>query len=124
MEEVKYTAQVTRDDGWWSVHVPEVDRTTQARHLREVKEMAADLVHIMTGSPVDEIEIEIELPEDLAAAVREFHAAQHAAEEARARAASAQVAAARALQARGATLRDIGEVLGVSFQRVHQLVNS
>ncbi|OOL32059.1 hypothetical protein GQ85_09785 [Rhodococcus rhodochrous] len=121
---MKYTAQLTRDEGWWSVRVPEVDRTTQARSLREVKEMATDLVHIMTGAPVDEIEIDVALPEDLAAAVREVHAAQHAAEEARAHAAAAQVAAARALKARGATLRDIGEVLGVSFQRVHQLVNS
>lgn len=121
---MKYTARLTRDDGSWSVQVPEVDRTTQARNLREVKAMATDLVHIMTGAPVDQIEIVVELPEDLAAAVREAHETQRAAEEARARAAEAQIAAARALQDRGATLRDIGEVLGVSFQRVHQVVNS
>ncbi|QIX53097.1 hypothetical protein JYA75_27650 [Rhodococcus sp. PSBB066] len=121
---MKVTAQLTHDDGWWSVHVPEVDRTTQARHLREVKEMTTDLVHIMTGTPEAEIEVDVQLPDDLAAAVREVHQAQRAAEEARARAAEAQITAARALQQRGATLRDIGEVLGVSFQRVHQLVNS
>lgn len=121
---MKVTAQLTRDEGWWSIYVPEVDRTTQARHLREVKEMASDLAHIMTGTPEAEIEVDVQLPEDLAAAVRELHQAQQAAEEARARAAQAQVTAARALQQRGATLRDIGEVLGVSFQRVHQLVNS
>ena len=62
---MKVTAQLTRDEEWWSVYVPEVDRTTQARHLREVKEMAADLVHIMTGTPEAEIEVDIQLLRDL-----------------------------------------------------------
>lgn len=121
---MKCTARLTRDEGWWSVYVPEVDRTTQARHLREAKDMATDLVHIMTGTPADEIEVDVQLPEDLAAAVHEVREAQEAAEKARARAVATQVAAALALHERGASLRDIGAVLGVSFQRAHQLVNS
>lgn len=62
---MKVTAQLTRDEEWWSVYVPEVDRTTQARHLREVEEMAADLVHIMTGTLEAEIEVDIRLLRDL-----------------------------------------------------------
>ncbi|MGV9745463.1 hypothetical protein ACWDTG_11160 [Rhodococcus zopfii] len=65
MKEVKVTAQITRDECWWSVYVPEVDRTTQARHLREVKDMVADLVHIMTDTPEGEIEVDIRPPEAL-----------------------------------------------------------
>ncbi len=46
--EVKqYTARVTRDDRFWLIHVPEIDRFTQARHLREVESMARDLIAVM-----------------------------------------------------------------------------
>ena len=40
----QYTARVTRDDRFWLIHVPEIDRFTQARHLREVEAMARDLI--------------------------------------------------------------------------------
>jgi hypothetical protein len=57
-----YTARVTRDADVWLVEVPEVQRVTQALHLRQVEEMARDLVHIMTGEAAEAITINIELP--------------------------------------------------------------
>ena len=42
-----YTARVERDGRFWLIHVPQVDRYTQARHLREVEPMVRDLVAVM-----------------------------------------------------------------------------
>jgi hypothetical protein len=39
----------SRDGRFWLIHVPEIDRHTQARHLREIDTMARDLVAVMTG---------------------------------------------------------------------------
>ena len=43
-----YHADVERDGQFWLIRAPELDRVTQARHLREVEHMARDLVAIMT----------------------------------------------------------------------------
>lgn len=44
-----YHANATRDDRFRLVHVPEVDRHTQARTVDEIEVMARDLIAIMTG---------------------------------------------------------------------------
>lgn len=59
-----YTAIVTRSEPGWSIYVPEVDRHTYAAHLREIEEMARDLVQVMTDIPIEEIAVEIQLPAD------------------------------------------------------------
>ena len=42
-----YTARVERGERLWLVTVPEIQRTTQARSLREVEPMARDLIAVM-----------------------------------------------------------------------------
>jgi hypothetical protein len=46
-----YTYNVTRDGRFWLIHVPELDRFTQARNLREVDEMVVDLISVVTEQP-------------------------------------------------------------------------
>lgn len=123
MEEVNtYTATVERAQSGWSIYVSEIDRHTWAPNLREVSEMARDLVQVMTDAPLDEINVEIRLPEDLSAPIRKLRAAQSAASDAEAAAREAQRVAAEKLRDAGAPLRDIAETLGVSHQRVHQVL--
>ncbi|MGH2682648.1 MAG: type II toxin-antitoxin system HicB family antitoxin [Actinomycetota bacterium] len=119
-----YHAEVRRSGKYWAIHVPEVDRWTQARHLRELNAMTEDLIELMTGATAGTftVEYDIELP----AAVRR-HLAK--AEQLRARSAQAQAAAAaevraaaRELHQGGLPLRDVGQLLGISHQRAHQLV--
>ena len=128
MEEVSrktYTYNVTRDGRFWLIHVPELDRYTQARNLRELDAMVVDLISLVTDEPATSFDHQlgsIELPEsvaghlDTAKQLREQAArSQHdAAEEAR--------KAARELSEDGVPLRDIGRLMGVSYQRAHQLV--
>lgn len=121
-----YHARVQRGERYWLVYVPEVDRWTQARHLREVEEMARDLVAVMDDVDPDsfELEVEVELPESVR---------RHLAEAGRLRDEAARATSAAAEEARAAArelhddahlpLRDVGKLLGVSYQRAHQLVS-
>lgn len=118
----EYKAIVTRSDPGWSIYVPEVDRHTYAAHLREIESMARDLVQVMTDLPLEDITVVVQLPPDLAdviAAMRNTRDGLMAAETA---ARTAQQTAATALRKVGAPLRDIALALGVSHQRVHQIL--
>jgi hypothetical protein len=123
--EVKtYRADVERDGRFWHIRVPEVGRSTQARHVRDIEPMARDLIAVMEDVPADSflVDVDIALPDevrkdlDLSADLRQQAAtSQHAAAELTRH-------AARRLHDDGLTLRDIGKLLDVSHQRAHQLV--
>ena len=118
-----YHADVERDGQFWLIRVPELDRVTQARHLREVEHMARDLVAIMTDVDPGSFELVVthQLPDSVqehltrARQLREYsdRAKSEAAEEAR--------AAVQELVDAGLLYRDVGELLGISHQRVAQL---
>lgn len=54
-----YHAEVTRDGKWWSIHVPEIDRTTQARNRGEIELMARDLIAIMEDVPPSSFALDV-----------------------------------------------------------------
>jgi len=120
-----YHAEVDRDGTVWRVRVPEVQRTTQARTLRDVEPMARDLIAIMEDIPADsfQVNVRITLPEEVAAELQRSAALRE--EAARNQAEAAQLArqAARHLRDHGLPLRDVGRALGVSFQRAKQLID-
>jgi hypothetical protein len=120
-----YHADVDRDGAVWRVRVPEVQRTTQARSLREVEPMARDLVAIMDDIPVDSfrLNVHITLPPDVAAELERSATLREEAARAQAQAAQLSRRAARRLRDHGLSLRDVGQALGVSFQRAKQLID-
>lgn len=121
---MSYTAQVHRSGKYWAIYVPEVDRHTQARRYSEVEEMARDLIDAMGGDASAALSIKVELP---AGVRRELdHAAQleQRAKESASAAAAARRHAVRDLVDSGMSQREAADVLGLSFQRVNQLVNS
>lgn len=127
MAQVKITAKVRRDGKWWLVHVPEVDRWTQARSLADVAPMATDLAALMLKVDEQDIEIAdiiIELPEHVRQRMADAERLRKQAAEANRAAAEASREAARELKDDGLTVRDIGKAMDVSYQRAHQLVNS
>ncbi|MEO8816322.1 MAG: hypothetical protein ABI307_07015 [Mycobacterium sp.] len=123
---MKVTAKATRSGRWWAVEVPEVEGAfTQARRLDQVPAMVADAVHLLTGVPVEEIEVsigDVDLgdPQVLAQA-REARERVTAAARSQEDAARASRRAVARLRARGLSVRDVGVILGVSPQRVSQL---
>jgi hypothetical protein len=112
---------VSQDGRFWLVEVAGVG-VTQARRLSEVEAMAADLCDVMDADSQD-LDIHVQVPDE---ALRHWAAAGKLhGEAARIRSDAAREAseAARSLQRAGLTLRDIGAVLGVSYQRAAQLVH-
>lgn len=126
MAEVRtYRVDVERDGRFWLIHVPAVERWTQARNVREIEPMARDLIAIMDEVAPDsfEVDVHITLPDDVRRALEEAAELRKTASRAQAQAARASRDAARRLHDQGVPLRDIGKVLGISYQRAHQLVD-
>jgi 5'-3' exonuclease len=121
-----YHATATRGRQYWLIQVPEIDRATQARHLRELKAMTEDLISVMTGKdPASfEVEYDIRLPESVQAHLKAARELREQAAEAQARAMVEAREAAKELRAQGMPVRDIGKALGISYQRAHQLAAS
>ena len=121
-----YLVDASRDGRFWLVHVPEVDRYTQARNLAEVEPMVRDLISLCREVPPDsfDITIHVQLPDDVQQHLE--RAAKYSAESASAQASAAQERrlAARQLKSKGLTVRDIGAALGISYQRAQQLASS
>ena len=121
---VNYTARCHREGRWWVVEVPELGHTTQARRLDKVEEMVRSLVQMFTDLDPssatvtvdvvfvdDQTRVEVELARDSRA--RAVAAQQEATER--------LTQAARRLSSQGYSVRDIGALLGLSYQRAQQL---
>ncbi len=54
-----YTVEATREGEYWLLHVVEIDKYTQARHLSEAEVTAKELIEIFTGSDADTISVRL-----------------------------------------------------------------
>lgn len=119
-----YRAAAHREGGWWVVDVLGVG-ATQAKRLDRVEHMARDLVASMRGLDYDDVRVQIsyELEPALVAIVA-AHGATEDAKEAQKRATELSRVAVNRLRSEKLSLRDIAAILGVSFQRVHQLAHT
>jgi hypothetical protein len=124
-EMTMYHAHVSLGDRFWLVHVPEVDRWTQARTLDEVDEMARDLVAVMERVDPETVElaVDIDLPAEVSDHWQRSKDLADQSKQLNSEAAKESRLAARALRRAGVTLRDIGRVLNVSYQRAGQLTS-
>lgn len=118
------TAMAQRTGSWWAIEVPEYPGVfTQARRLDLVPAMVRDAVAAMTGIDSSDIVVQVvPLVPDMDEVVRDAREAKAAAEVAQAAASEKLRSAARRLVERDLTVRDAGELLGVSPQRISQLV--
>jgi hypothetical protein len=121
-----YTARVERGEQFWLVTIPEIQRTTQARTLREVEPMARDLIAVMEQVDPHSFELKADIVFPSAAYEHWTRAAKLREESARTQAEAAEEArhAALMLAEMGLTVRDVGTVLGVSHQRAAQLISA
>ena len=119
-----HVALATREGRWWIVEVEGVG-TTQARNLTEAREMAVDLISITENVPAVSVAVElrIALETDLETEIAEARAAIKDLEERQLSVARTSRSVARKLvKSAGLTGRDAAVVLGVSPQRVSQLL--
>lgn len=121
----RYTVRARRIGGWWALDVEGLSGVhTQVRRIDQADDMAREAIAGVLGVAADTFETVIapEVPAALRSMVDE-------AIEARSQAAHAQDAAgqltrdaARRLVDEGLTVRDAGVLLGLSHQRIAQLI--
>lgn len=119
-----YRATAERDGRFWYLSIDELDAATQARRLDQAEEMVRDLISIKLGVPPDSFDVAIE-PKIEGRLGDQVRRAKRAKTEASARQAIASLSlriAAEDLEKADLTVRDIGVILGVSHQRVAQLL--
>ncbi|MFF5172165.1 helix-turn-helix domain-containing protein [Micromonospora sp. NPDC000089] len=115
-----YTVTCTRSGDWWAIRVDELAGVfSQARRLDQVEAMAREAIALMLDIAPDSFDVVVhpEVPGEVARARQartELRQAERSAEE-------ATRLAARALLSEGYTVRDAGELLGISPQRVSQI---
>jgi hypothetical protein len=107
----------------WELHIDGVG-VTQSHSLRDAEMMVRDYIALDTGVPADSFDVVItpEIGGGLDDETRAARAAVADAENARREAAARSRAAARKLHQAGLSGRDIAAILGVSPQRVSQLL--
>ncbi len=109
------------------IHVPEIKGLSQARRLSEVDAMARSLIAITLNVPADSFDVDVEVERVGKVQVADRTARLRAARETAIRIEhDVQIDAenlARDLANEGIPLRDIGDILGISYQRAHQLVS-
>lgn len=121
-----YDVDVYRDERWWMIEIPAVEGLTQARRVGEIKDQAVSLIATVLDVAPSTVEVRVRSMRigdvDALSIAEEVRKAREEAEAAEARATRATTEAARALAALAPT-RDVGEMLGVSHQRVSQLTH-
>jgi len=125
-KKMTYQVTVEREPGFWIIRVPEIPEVvTQARRLADVKENAQEAIAVWTDTGAGDIDVSVTVvvPAVVQTALDEARRLQKEANDRLDRAGTATSEAARWLTKElGLTLREAAEILGVSFQRVAQLV--
>ena len=128
MKRKTYTARCQRSGDWWAISVPELRGVhTQARRLEKAEAMVRDAIALFLDVPSESFDVRIEpvLPRDLQGKVGRARKVRGEAEvlQREAAIASAEVAA-DLVQTAHLTVRDAGRVLGLSHQRITQLLKA
>jgi predicted transcriptional regulator len=118
-----HTATATREGTWWVVDCGEYG-ATQARSLTEAREMATDLIAVVLDVPAEDVDVDltISLADELQTDVTAAKALVDILDRVQRETANRSRVAARNLRDSGLSGRDIAVILGVTPQRVSQLI--
>lgn len=118
-----YTVRARRWEHGWELDIESVG-ATQAHSLKDAEMMARDYIRLALDVPADSFDLELipDVGDGLTEEVLQAKAETRDAEKARDDAARHSREVARKLHDKGLTGKEIGIVLGVSTQRVSQLL--
>jgi predicted RNase H-like HicB family nuclease len=123
----RWSVEVTRSGGWWAIRVPDLPGVfSQCRRLDQIDEHVCEAIALMLDaddSEVATIDVTVVSPPEIAELVQTVAQAEHTARDAVEAAASARREAAQTLLDQGYPMRDIGRLIGISHQRVSQILN-
>lgn len=124
---MELTANCVRDGNWWIVRVPEIRGLyTQVRRLDQVEEWVLDAASMLDDQPSEGFTVTVvpQMDDETLATVVSAKQARQRLHATQTEAASASRQAVAALAANGLTVRDIGAVLDISYQRAASLLAS
>lgn len=123
MSVTTYSAIATLNQGWWAVEIPDVGGGiwTQGRTVTEAEFMARDAIAMVLDISPDDVAVSLTV-KDTEATLRSLAEARAARQRAAEREQAALTKAATDLLAMGMSQRDAARLLGLSHQRVSQLV--
>lgn len=123
-----YDVNVNREGKWWMVSIPEIEGLTQARRLAEAETMAREYISLSLDTPIDDVGVRLTVENidriDVASALAQIQRDREQAAVLEADARSGAEELARRLATANVPVRDIGTMMGISFQRAHQLVTA
>jgi DNA-directed RNA polymerase specialized sigma24 family protein len=126
MSRSTYLVRAERSGNWWAIEAPEVDGAfSQAKRIDQIEDMAREVVALMLNVPEDsfDLKLDVAIPAEWDALAKLNRKAQIVAEVAQRVASSHARDTVQQLQAAGLPLRDIGSIMGISAQRVSQLLH-
>ena len=123
----QWSVEVTRSGGWWAIRVPDLPGVfSQCRRLDQVDDHVREAISLLLDADASEIgtiDITVVAPLEIAELVQTVEQAEHAARDAVEAAARARKEAAQSLLHQGYPMRDIGRLIGISHQRVSQILS-
>lgn len=124
-----YRVQYTRDEsGWWQATVPDVQGChTQGRTIAEARRRIREAMALFVdNAKTVTLKDDVRMPKRVADVVKRYRAARQRAEREQQQASATARRAVKALAGGRLHLsrRDAGEVLGISAQRVQQLLET
>ncbi|MFI5735710.1 hypothetical protein ACIA49_36705 [Kribbella sp. NPDC051587] len=121
-----YDATARREGRWWMVEIPDLNGVTEARRLDQVEQAAREYIAVTADLPLSQVAVTFSAIE---AAGHDLLDAKALVEDLRAQARKLETLVADFSRELAASLttadipvRDVSNVLGVSHQRVSQLV--
>ena len=120
------TVTAERGHRWWVLECTEAGAVGQCKRLSQADAEMREAIAFQLGLPEDsfEIDLDVQLPEEYRQASERAKRLRRQADQLSTEAAAAYRTAARTLADKGLTVRDIGTILDVSYQRAHQLVSA
>jgi predicted RNase H-like HicB family nuclease len=122
---MELNAKAQRSGDWWAVEVPEIEGLyTQVKRLEQVEAMVKDAAAALTGRPESEFNVKVipVVDESTMETMKAAAAYAKQATEMQKMAKDQARMAAFAMKSTGMSVRDIGSVMGVSFQRASQIL--
>ena len=126
-----YKAIAIHDPPWWSIEITEglpdhMLGVSQARRLTEVESIAREVIADLTEVDPNEVDVEvtIQTPAPVAAAQDALAHAESNAQKATRATIECRRRVALAARDEGLTMREVAKLLGISHQRVSQLIST
>ncbi|WP_433681866.1 hypothetical protein [Nocardia sp. CA-119907] len=126
-----YTVRVSREGRWWALAIPELgeDALTQARRLSEVEREARDYIAVTMDVAPSNVEVRVVLDDvgltaEALARSEELRALRATADDIQEQITAKSAVLAKELAAKRLPVRDIAALIGISHQRVSQLLSA